>query len=169
MSVLRIRLLGDPVLRKKSVPVNEVGSAERVFIKAMIETMYGNDGVGLAAPQVGVNKRIFVEDVGDGPMVVVNPRIIKKTGKSLMEEGCLSLPGIMVRVARPEKIIVEYLDEHNILIRKECDGLMARAFLHEIDHLDGKLLIDHASFTEKLKLRKKVKELVHKTQKSDHA
>src|SRR3989338_6083888 len=95
---LKIRLYGDPCLRKKSKSVKEVGSEERALIKAMIELMHESKGVGLAAQQVGINKQIFVADIGSGAMVFINPRILKKIGSGLMEEGCLSIPGVVVEI-----------------------------------------------------------------------
>ena len=106
---LKIRLYGDACLRKKSVSVKSVGPGERMLIKAMLETMYEHKGIGLAAPQVGINEQILVIDVGDGPFAVINPQIIKRSGSTKMEEGCLSIPGVVVNIKRPQKIIVQYL------------------------------------------------------------
>ena len=156
---LKIRIYGDPCLRKKSEPLKEVGPSERMLIAAMIDTMYEHKGLGLAAPQVGINQQIFVADVGDGPMVVVNPKIIKRTGSSDLEEGCLSIPGITVDVKRPKKIVVQYLDENSQPVEKEFKDMLARVFQHENDHLNGKLIIDYASLPEKIKFRKKLVEL----------
>ena len=111
----------------------------------MFQTMYALKGIGLAAPQVGINKKIFVADIGDGPIAVVNPKIIKKTGSSKMEEGCLSIPGVSVMIERPETILVEFKDENNDKIRLELTELLARVFQHENDHLEGRLILDYAS------------------------
>ena len=105
---LKIRVYGDPCLRKKSSPVKSVGASERLLIKNMLETMYEHKGIGLAAPQVGINEQIFVADVGDGPVAVINPRITKKRGSEVMEEGCLSIPGVLIKIKRPKKIFVSY-------------------------------------------------------------
>ncbi len=165
---LRIRTYGDPCLRKKSKAVKEVGPSERFLINAMIETMRLHKGIGLAAPQVGLNEQIFVADVGDGPFVIINPRILKRSGSDVMEEGCLSMPDVLVKVKRAESIVVSYIDENNRPVERKCDGLMAKVIQHETDHLNGKLIIDHASLAEKLKYKKKLREL-QKSHKSDHS
>lgn len=153
---LKIRIYGDSCLRKKSSPVKKVGPGERILIKSMIETMNEHKGIGLAAPQVGINEQIFVADVGDGPMAVVNPKIVRKKGSAVMEEGCLSIPGVTVKVKRPERIFVSYTDEHNNKVEREMDELLARVFQHETDHLHGKLIVDYAGLTQKIKLKKQL-------------
>ena len=165
---LRIRTYGDPCLRQKSKAVKEVGPSERFLINAMIETMRVHKGIGLAAPQVGLNEQIFVADIGDGPFVVINPRITKKSGLDVMEEGCLSIPDVLVKVKRAQAITVSYLDENNRPVELKCDGLLAKVFQHETDHLNGKLIIDYATLTEKLKFKKKIQEL-NKSHKSSHS
>ena len=145
---LKIRLYGDPCLRKKSLPIKEVGPAERILIDSMIEAMHEYKGIGLAAAQVGINQRILVADIGDGPIAVINPQIIKKTGSQTFEEGCLSVPNISVAIKRPRKIIVKYLDMNGHVVQAEYDDLMARVIMHEIDHLDGKLIVDYATPAE---------------------
>ena len=160
---LKIRLYGDPCLRKKSTPLKEVEASERLLIQSMIETMYEHKGIGLAAPQVGINQRIFVADIGHGPVVVINPSIVKKSGLVVLEEGCLSIPGIMVKIKRPEKILVKYFDENNRCAEEAYEELMARVFLHETDHLDGRLIIDYVSLKERLKLKKQLKGMEHYT------
>ena len=156
---LKIRVYPDPCLRKKSDLVKEVGPTERMLIASLIETMHQNKGVGLAAPQVGINEQIFVADVGEGPMAFVNPQISKPRGSDIMEEGCLSIPGVLVNVKRPKTIVVKYLDEHNRKGKRECGELLARVVLHETDHLNGKLIIDHVPWGQKLKVRKQLKEI----------
>jgi len=123
----------------------------------MIPAMYAFDGTGLAANQVGIEEKIFVADIGEGPFAVINPEIIRVSEKkTVLEEGCLSLPGIHVKVKRPADIRVRYLSERNELIEAELTGIPAKVFQHEIDHLNGCLIIDHASkaamdsFAEKL-------------------
>lgn len=165
---LRIRTYGDPCLRKKSKAVKEVGPSERFLINAMIETMQLYKGIGLAAPQVGLNEQIFVADVGDGPFVVINPRILKKSGSDVMEEGCLSIPDVLIKVKRAGAIIVSYIDENNRPVERKCEGLLAKVIQHETDHLNGKLIIDHAALAEKLKYKKKLQEL-QKFHKSGHS
>lgn len=156
---LTVRLYGDPILRKKAAAVTSVGVSERMLIKAMLVAMYENKGVGLAAPQVGVSQQIFVADVGDGPMAIVNPKILKKSGSAKMEEGCLSIPGIKLNVRRPSEISVQYTDENNQKVEKNLTELLARVFLHENDHLSGKLIIDYATLAQKAQMRKKLSEL----------
>ncbi len=154
--LLKIRIYGDPCLRKKSEPVNEIGPGERILIHSMIHTMNHNQGIGLAAPQIGVNRRIFVVDVGDGPIAIINPLIIKESGSAVQEEGCLSIPEVTINVKRAKKIWIQYLDEHNNLIERIHDDLMARVILHETDHLDGNLITDYATPAEKRKWEKKL-------------
>ncbi|MBL8014255.1 MAG: peptide deformylase, partial [Candidatus Omnitrophica bacterium] len=104
--LLKIRTYGDPCLRKKSKAVKEAGPSERFLINAMFETMHAQKGVGLAAPQIGLNEQIFVVDVGDGPFAIINPQITKKSGSDVMEEGCLSIPDILIKVKRAHAIEV---------------------------------------------------------------
>lgn len=156
---LKVRLYGDPCLRTKCQKVDSVGFAERMLISSMLETMHAQKGVGLAAPQVGINRRLFVADIGDGPMVFINPKIVRMSGKSVMEEGCLSIPGVYVQVKRAEKIWVKFLDENNHSHERACDDLLARVVQHESDHLDGKLIVDYASKSELKKFRETLQEL----------
>jgi len=142
MAIRNIRTIGDEILRKKCKRVEEVNDRTLTLIKDMIETMYAADGVGLAAPQVGILKRIAVVDVGDGPIVVINPEIIETEGSYLDEEGCLSIPGEQGKVLRPERIKVKALSENNEEVIIEGEGLLCRALCHEIDHLDGVLFVD---------------------------
>ena len=156
---LKVRLYGDPILRQKALEVKEVGPAERILIASMIETMHGHKGIGLAAPQVGVSEQIFVADIGEGPVVVVNPKIIARGGQEVREEGCLSIPGIVLNVKRPKKIRVRYLNEDNQTIERDYSDLLARVILHETDHLKGKLIIDYASLIQQRKIKKQLKAL----------
>ena len=151
---LKIRLYGDPCLRKKSLPVEHIGAAERLLIEMMTATMQEHKGVGLAAPQVGIHQRIFVADAGPGPMVIINPRIIKKSGNVEMEEGCLSIPGVTAKIKRAQRIWVQYQDEFNRRHERAFDDLMARVVLHETDHLNGKLIVDYLSLKERRKIDK---------------
>ncbi len=157
---LTVRRYGDACLRKKSTLVKDVGTGERLLIEAMFEAMHEHKGIGLAAPQVGINQQIFVVDIGEGPVVVINPKIIKRSGSSLLEEGCLCLPDITVEVKRAQKIQVRYLDEHNKVVEREYADLMARVFLHETDHLHGKLIIDYAGWRKKAELKEKLADIV---------
>ncbi len=156
---LSIRLYGDPVLRKKALAVGNVGVSERMLIKGLWAAMYENKGVGLAAPQVGISQQIFVADVGEGPLAIINPKILKKSGSAKMEEGCLSIPDIKVNVRRAKEILVQYTDENNRKVETKLTELLARVFLHEYDHLIGKLIIDYATLAQKVKFRNKLKEI----------
>lgn len=163
---LKIRLYGDPCLKKKSTAVSEVGRGERELIQSMIVTMYANKGVGLAAVQVGVDQRIFVADIGNGPIAFINPQIFKKSGSSVLEEGCLSIPDVTVEVRRAERVGVRYTTEENEQVQGIYEGLMARVIQHENDHLNGKMIVDYAGFAQKIKLRKKLKEIQKISQES---
>ena len=139
MALRTIRVQGDSVLTKKSRTVDKVTPRIGELITDMLDTMYDAMGVGLAAPQVGILKRIVVIDVGEGPIVLINPEILETSGEQTGDEGCLSVPGMAGQVTRPNYVKVKALDvnmEEQIL---EGEGLLARAFCHEIDHLDGKM------------------------------
>ena len=155
---LKVRLLGDPVLRAKSKPVKEVGAVERMLIAAMFETVEAHKGIGLAAPQVGVSEQIFVVNTDKEAFAAVNPKILKMTGGDEMEEGCLSIPGLQVNVKRANVIEVEFTDEYNRTVRAKLSGLTAKVFQHEHDHLQGKLIIDHLPAAEQKKVLKQIKD-----------
>jgi len=143
MSILNVRTIGDPVLRSKAKKVEKVTEKTNQLIDNMFETMYEEDGVGLAAPQVGMLKRIAVIDIGeDNPIVLINPEIIEESGKAIMEEGCLSIPERTGEVIRSKNIKVRSLDREGKQIEFEAEGFEARAIQHEMDHLDGVLFID---------------------------
>lgn len=139
MATRKIREIGDEVLTKPCKEVTKITLRTKVLINDMLDTMYEALGVGLAAPQVGVLKRIVVIDVGEGPIVLINPEIIETSGEQSGEEGCLSVPGKSGLVTRPDYVKVRALNEDMEEIELEGEGLLARAFCHEIDHLDGKL------------------------------
>jgi len=155
---LKVRVLGDPCLQQRSKPVKSVGPVERMLIAAMFETMESHKGVGLAAPQVGINEQIFVVDTGKDVFAVVNPKILKASGSDEMEEGCLSIPNLQVNIKRAKAIEVEFTDENDRKVRAKLSGLTARVFQHENDHLLGKLIIDHLSPAEQKKALKFIKE-----------
>lgn len=142
MALRNIRTVGDDVLRKKSKPVEEVNDKLRILIKDMMDTMYKEDGVGIAAPQVGILKRVVVIDVGDGPIALINPEITHTEGSYIDTEGCLSVPGELGDVIRPQKLRVKALNENGDMVEYEGEDLFARAVCHELDHLDGVLFID---------------------------
>ena len=137
MALRQIRVYGDDILTKKCREVKEMTPRLRELIDDMLETMYDADGVGLAAPQVGVLRKIVVIDVGEGPIVLVNPRITMQEGEQEGMEGCLSVPGKIGQVTRPEHVIAEGLDQDMNPVTVEGEGLLARALCHELDHLDG--------------------------------
>ncbi len=139
MALRKIRTEGDPVLSKISRPVAEMTPKLHTLVEDMLDTMYEAMGVGLAAPQVGVLKRIVTIDIGNGPIVLINPEIVETSGEQTGEEGCLSVPGMSGRVTRPNYVKVKALDEDMNEVLYEGTELLARAFCHEIDHLDGKM------------------------------
>jgi peptide deformylase len=137
-----IRQYGDPVLKQRTKDVGEIDGALARLVDGMIETMYDAPGTGLAANQVGVQRRVFVYDVGEGPRAVINPRIVESVGEWIYEEGCLSVPGLSWQIARPNHVHLVGLDLDGNEISVEADELEGRVFQHELDHLDGLLLID---------------------------
>ncbi len=137
MALREIRTQGDPVLEKVCKPVKTMTPRLQGLVDDMLETMYEANGVGLAAPQVGVLRRIVVIDVGEGPYVLVNPEIIEKDGEQTGQEGCLSVPGVYGIVTRPEHVKAKAFDKDMKPYEIEAEGLFARAICHELDHLDG--------------------------------
>ena len=160
MATHTIRLFGDPVLKRPTTPVTDIDGALVKLVDAMYDTMYDAPGVGLAAPQVGVQKRFFVYDVNDdtGPHVVFNPSIVEATGEWLFEEGCLSLPGLAFEIARPKVVTVRGFDIHGKEVVVEGDELLGRVFLHEVDHLDGVLLLDRLDGEERKRAMRELRE-----------
>lgn len=142
MAIRQIREMGDEVLTKVSKEVKVVSPRTLLLIEDMLDTMYETGGVGLAAPQVGILKRIVVIDVGEGPIVLINPEIIETAGEQTGDEGCLSVPGKAGCVTRPNYVKVKALDEDMNEVIYEGEELLARAFCHEIDHLDGHLYVE---------------------------
>jgi peptide deformylase len=144
MATHQIRVFGDPVLKRPAAPVTDVDGGLVKLVDAMYETMYDAPGVGLAAPQVGVQRRFFVYDIGEGegPRVLLNPEIVEATGAWTYEEGCLSLPGLAFEVVRPKVVTVRGQDLDGNEVELVGDELLGRVFLHEIDHLDGVLMLD---------------------------
>jgi peptide deformylase len=159
MSVRALRFMGDPVLREKAAPVEEVTDEIRTLIADMFDTMYAEEGVGLAAPQVGVSSRVIVVDPRDDdiePFALVNPGVVE-LGTELVrdEEGCLSIPGLKETVERPATVKVEALDREGRPITIEAGGLVARILQHEVDHLDGILFVDRVSALKRRMLLKR--------------
>ena len=142
MAIRQVREIGDDILTKQCREVTKMTLRTKILIGDMLETMYDKSGVGLAAPQVGVLKKIVVIDVGEGPIVLINPEIIETSGEQTGEEGCLSVPGKWGYVTRPDHVKVRALDQEMNPVELEGEGLLARAFCHEIDHLSGQLYVD---------------------------
>lgn len=142
MAIRNIRIFGDEILRKNSKEVSEMTPRIKILIEDMFDTMYEADGVGLAASQVGVLKRIFTVDTGDNPLTFVNPTILETGGEQTGDEGCLSNPGKVGEVTRPDYVKIRAFDKNMKEFELEATGLLARAICHEYDHLDGILFTD---------------------------
>ncbi|GAB6043956.1 peptide deformylase [Endothiovibrio diazotrophicus] len=166
MSILNVLHFPDPRLRNRAKPVEQVDAGIRRLIGDMFETMYDAPGIGLAATQVDVAKRVVVIDVSeekDQPLALVNPEILERDGTEDHEEGCLSVPGIYEKVTRAERVKVRALDRDGNPFELEADGLLAICIQHEIDHLDGKLFVDYLSPLKRERIRKKLEKLRKKT------
>jgi len=162
MSILEILHYPDPRLRNVAVPVTNVDDKVRRLVRDMFETMYAAPGIGLAATQVNVHQRIIVADVSEShsqPVCLINPVITDLAGSELMEEGCLSVPGVYENVERADWIRVQGMDETGKAIDMEADGLLAVCIQHEIDHLDGKLFVDYLSQLKRSRIRKKLEKV----------
>ena len=160
-----IRLYGAEVLEKPSEPLANISDVEIRLVQDMVETMYKASGVGLAAPQVGVAKRIMVTDPTAGEkknqiITIVNPEIVASEGEQFEDEGCLSLPGFSAVVRRPQKVILRGLDLEGKEITVEGENLLARAFCHEMDHLNGVLFLEHLSFLKRDMIKRKIRKLM---------
>ena len=173
MTILKIKKYPDLILRKKCQEVKEVSLEIKNLGQNMAETMKENQGLGLAAPQVGELKRVIaVHPVRDrslkarsekNPQIFINPKIIKKSRETeIDEEGCLSFPGLFLKIKRAKKVEIEALNQEGKKLQIKAEGLPARIFQHEIDHLDGILFIDRISFRQRFKIRKKLKEMTKK-------
>ncbi len=159
MAKLTILTFPDPRLRTKATPVDTVDAALNTLIDDMFETMYAAPGIGLAATQVDVHRRLLVADVsadGSEPYVLINPEILKKDGVTVTEEGCLSVPGYYEEVERAEHIRVRYLDRHGVEQELEMQDVLAVCIQHEIDHLNGKLFVDYLSELKRQRIRKRL-------------
>lgn len=158
--MLKIRTYGDPVLRQATRPVTEFDEALERLVAEMLETMYDAPGVGLAAPQVGVEKAFFVYDIGEGPGVLCNPEIVEIAGAHRREEGCLSVPGFWFEVERPEWVVARGVDINGDPAELSGEGLMARMLSHEVDHLKGELLIDRLERPARKAALKEIREVL---------
>lgn len=166
MAILPILHYPDPRLRNKAAPVEHVDDAIKTLVRDMFETMYQAPGIGLAAPQVNVSRRVIVIDISeqrDAPLCLINPEIIAKEGVEQMEEGCLSVPGIYEPVQRARQIRVRALDRDGNPLEMTVNDLLAVCIQHEIDHLDGKLFVDYLSQLKRDRIRKKLEKNVRKT------
>jgi peptide deformylase len=162
MSVLQILHFPDPRLRQKAAPVAAVDDAIRQLVDDMFETMYAAPGIGLAAVQVNVLKRVIVIDISEDksqPLCLINPEILTSSEQEQMEEGCLSVPGIYENVTRAKTIRVAYLDRNGQRQELETDGLLAVCIQHEMDHLEGKLFVDYLSELKRTRIRKKMEKV----------
>lgn len=162
--VREILIWPDPILKQKAKPVAKVDDKVRALVKDMFETMYAAEGVGLAAPQVGVLQRVIVLDTspsqeGSKPVAMINPEIIGMEGETTYAEGCLSIPGESEEVDRAARVTVKYLDEEGQEQSLACDALLAIAVQHEVDHLDGIVYVDHVSTLKRELIRKRMKRL----------
>jgi peptide deformylase len=159
MKSLEVLTHPAPILRVQAKEITQVTSEISHLVKNMIQTMYIDNGVGLAATQVGSEDRIFVMDVTEDqsePLVFINPEITKESGSCVMREGCLSFPGVWVDITRSEKVTVKAIDIHGKDFVLEADGLKARCILHELDHLNGVVLVDHVSRLKRERALKKL-------------
>ena len=159
MALLQILEFPDPRLRIRAQPVTQVDAALRKLVDDMFETMYAAPGIGLAATQVNVAKRLLVIDISekrDQPLVLINPEVLAREGVEETEEGCLSVPGVYDKVTRAEKIRVRALDRDGKPLEFDAEGLLAVCIQHEIDHLDGKLFVDYLSELKRTRIRKKL-------------
>jgi len=159
MAILQILEFPDSRLRTRAQPVAVVDEAIRRLIADMLETMYAAPGIGLAASQVNVHRRLLVIDISEDrtqPLALINPEIIAREGDEETEEGCLSVPGIFEKVRRAERVTVRALDRNGVRIEMQADGLLAVCIQHEMDHLDGKLFVDYLSELKRSRIRGKL-------------
>ena len=167
MSISPIRTYGDPVLKSAALEVTEIDGKLIALIDQMIETMYAAPGAGLAANQVGVQKRLFVYDAEDGPKAIINPKILESGGEYTMEEGCLSVPGLSWEITRPNEVYLVGLDIEGNEIAIETDEFEGRVFQHELDHLDGILLIERLDEDQKKDAKKLLREMAIRLEADD--
>jgi len=159
-----IVIYGDPVLREKAAPVENIDRETKILVSEMIAALKKANGLGLAAPQVGVSKCIFIVDLSpidltESVKVFINPEIVETSGEVVLEEGCLSFPGIYQKISRPEKVKVKATDVEGRNFEMEASGMLARAILHEYDHLEGKLFIDYFSPLSRALVQGKLKKM----------
>ncbi|MFP4511405.1 MAG: peptide deformylase [Acidimicrobiales bacterium] len=158
MAPFEIRTFGDPVLRRVADEVTDIDGRLVRLAEDMLTTMYGAPGLGLAAPQIGVGKRVFVYDIGEGPEVLINPTIADSDGEWLYEEGCLSVPGHTFEIVRPKQVHLTGIDLDGDEVSLEADELLARLFQHELDHLDGILMLERLDDDERSRALRALRE-----------
>jgi peptide deformylase len=152
--ILDIRKYPDKILTRKTKRVVEFDDDLKKIVDDLVETMYAKDGAGLAANQVGITKQVAAVDTGNGLVVLINPKIIGRKGKLIGVEGCLSFPGLELQIKRPQRITVKFLDKNGQLKTIKAQDLLARAICHEVDHLNGKTMLDRVSFWKRFKAKK---------------
>ena len=170
MAKLEILTFPDPRLRRVAEPVEQVDDAIRQLVDDMLETMYDAPGIGLAAIQVNVDKRVVVIDTSEDkndPLCLINPEILARSGEEQMDEGCLSVPGFFETVTRAERVKVRALDRDGQPFERDADGLLAVCIQHEIDHLDGRLFVDHISMLKRQRIRRKLEKEQRQSQPAD--
>lgn len=154
-----IRVIGDPVLRQRAREVEEIDGTVARLVEDMFTVMYDAPGVGLAAPQIGVERRIFVYDYDDEPGVVINPEIVEHSGEWSFTEGCLSVPGLHWEIVRPKEVLLRGIDLDGNQVEIEADELEARVFQHELDHLDGVLLVERLDDEQRREAKRALRDL----------
>jgi peptide deformylase len=159
MAPYSIRVVGDPVLRQRAAEVTTIDGRLAKLAEDMVVTMYEAPGLGLAAPQIGVEKRLFVYDVGDGPRTIINAEIVETDGEWAYEEGCLSVPGLSWEIIRPKQVHLRGLDLDGNEVDIEADEILARCFQHELDHLDGVLLLERLDADTRKQALKTIRDL----------
>jgi peptide deformylase len=159
MAPYPIRIIGDPVLKQRAADVSEIDGKIARLVDDMIATMYEAPGIGLAAPQVGVQKRLFVYDHDDEPNVLINPEIRESQGEWAFQEGCLSIPGLYFEIVRPKQVHIVGLDLDGNEVEIEADELQSRLFQHELDHLDGVLMVEHLDDDQRREAKKALREM----------
>ena len=160
MATFDIRIIGDPVLKQPTRPITDIDGKLAQLASDMLETMYAVPGIGLAAPQVGVQKRFFVYDVHDTPGVLVNPEIVESAGEWTYSEGCLSIPGLYFEITRPKEVLVRGRNLEGEEVELELDELWGRLMQHELDHLDGTLMVEHLTDPQRKAAKKRLRELM---------
>lgn len=161
---LKIKIFGDSALRKKAQAVKKITPRHKELLSQMARMMYEGAGIGLAAPQAGILEALITVDIGSGLYKLINPKVVKREGSQALEEGCLSVPGVCIKVKRARKVAVQARDEDGRPVSIEAEDLFACVLQHEIDHLKGKLIVDYASFFERMKIKNKLERLKKRSQ-----